>query len=284
MDQLRGALETSSTVQIELTLMQISNTADRLDVKNPFRAKALSESAAAVLKLAGTKKKTDGEDRVLPSAEKMMRKALDAREHAVGTTVLADTSKLSLELYHLREYEREVDILAAYYAAIGETKKQEELLVRALATSERVLGKQHPALAGPLRRLGDFYFRAGGKDRVRQAASEGGAQANDDGGLDKAIALCRREVEIYESAFGSDDQILHSSVARLGDLLWMKGDEQAAKACDARVAKLQEADSDSKTPEQTMLREVKEHRAFLRFEDAEDEIETFHKMHPDKSS
>ena len=283
MDQLRSALETSSTVQIELTLMQISAAAERLDIKNPFRAKGLSDSAAAVLKQAGTKKKTDGEDRVLPSAEKIMRKALDTREHAMGTNTLADTSKLSLELYHLREFEREVDTLAAYYAVIGESKKQEELLVRALATSERILGKQHPALAGPLRRLGDFYFRAGGKDRVRQAASEG-AQATDDAGLDKAIALSRREVSIYESAFGSDDPILHSSVARLGDLLWMKGDEQAAKACDARVAKLQEADSDTKTPEQTMLREVKEHRAFLRFEEAEDEIETFHKMHPDKSS
>jgi hypothetical protein len=281
-DQLRTAIESSSTVQIELTLMQISGSAEKLDVKNPFRAKGLSESAMAVLKAAEAGKKTEGADRVLPLAESMLRKALDAREKAMGANTLADTSKLSLELYHLREYQSEVDALSVYYASIGEAKKQEELLVRALGASERILGKNHPALAGPLRRLGDLYFGAGNKDRFKQTASEG-APAADDGGLDKAIGLIRREVAIYENAFGSDDPILHASVARLGELLWMKGDEKAAKACDERAGKLQEADSDSKTPEQTMLQEVKEHRAFLRFEEAEDQFETFHKMHPDKS-
>ena len=281
LDQLRAAVENSSIVQIQLSLVQLAGACEKLEPKNPFRAKALAEASIAVLKATDSAKKTA--DRPLAQAESMLRKALDLRERAMGTTALVDTSKLSIELYHLREFQSEVDALSQYYALIGETKKQEELLVRALQTSERVLGTQHPALAGPLRHLSDLYFGTGNKNRVKQAASEA-PPADDGGALDKAVGLIKREVAIYESAFGVDDPILQSSVTRLGELLWMKGDEAAAKACDDRAAKLLEADSDTKTPEQTMLHEVKQHRAFLRFEEAEDQFETFRKMHPDKSS
>jgi len=280
-DQLRTAIDNASIVQMQLVLVQLSGAADKLDVKSPFRAKALSDAAMAVLKAPESTKKNA--DRPLAQAESMLRKALEGREKAMGTNTLADTSKLSLELYHLREYLSETDTLSQYYAANSETKKQEDLLVRALQTSERILGTKHPALAGPLRHLSDLYFGAGNKNRVKQAAAEAAA-TDDGGGLDKAIALIKREVAIYESTFGSDDPILQGSVSRLGELLWMKGDETAAKACDERAAKLAEADSDTKTPEQTMLQEVKQHRAFLRFEEAQDQYETFRKMHPDKSS
>lgn len=280
-DQLRLALETSSNVQIQLALNQISTSSEKLDMKNPFRAKALSDAASAVLKTTDPSKKVDVNVRPVGLAESILRKALDVRERAMGPNALADTSRLSLELYHLREYQSEVDTLSNHFAAIGETKRQEELLIRALETSERILGKQHPALAGPLRHLGDLYVGTGNKDRVKKAASEGGAE---DGALDKAVELAKRELAIYEKTFGPEDSLLAGSLTRLGELLWLKGDEAAAKACDERSAKLQEVDSEGKTPEQTMLHEVKQHRAFLRFEEAEDQYETFRKLHPDKSS
>ena len=279
-DQLRAAIETSNGVQIQLALAQISTAAEKLDVKNPFRAKALSDAALAVLKTVDFRKKVDTNSRPLSLAEGMLRKSIETRERAMGTNALADTSRLSLELLQLREYQSDVDTLSNYYASLGETKKQEELLLRTLAASERILGKQHPALAGPLRHLCDHYSGSGNKDQVKRAASEGPVE---DGVLDKAIELIKREVGIYEQAFGNNDPILAGSVTRLGELLWMKGDETAAKACDERAAKLQEVEND-KTPEQTMLYEVKQHRAFLRFEEAEDQFETFRKLHPDKSS
>ena len=280
-EQLRLALETVNAVQIQLAMAQIQTASEKLDVKNPFRAKALSDAASAVLKASDLTKKTEGNSQPVTLAESLLRKALDNRERAMGGNALGDTSHLSLELYQLREYQSDVDTLSNYYAAAGENKKQEELLLRALASSEHILGKVHPALAGPLRHLGDLYVGTGNKDRVKKAASEGPAE---DGSLDKAIELVRREVAIYETTFGATDPILAGSVTRLGELLWMKGDESAAKACDERAAKLQEVDADGKTAEQTMLYEVKQHRAFLRFEEAEDQFETFRKMHPDKAS
>ena len=280
-DQLRAALETNNGVQIQLALAQISSTAEKLDMKNPFRAKALADAATAVLKTSDASKKPDASSRPLSLAESLLRKAIESRERAMGSNALADTSKLSLELYQLREYQSDIDALSNYYGSIGESKKQEELQLRALSTSERILGKQHPALAGPLRHLGDLYFGGGNRDRFRKAASEG---ATEDGSLDKAIELVRREVAIYEKTFGPNDPILAGSITRLGELLWMKGEEPAAKACDERSAKLQEVDGDGKNPEQIMLYEVKQHRAFLRFEEAEDQYETFRKLHPDKSS
>ena len=280
-DGLRAAIDASSGVQIQLALGQISTASEKLEMKNPFKSKALSDAASAVLKLADASKKIDPNSRPLSLAEAMLRKAIETRERAMGSSALADTSKLSLELYQLREYQSDVDTLANYYALIGEGKKQEELLVRAVLTSERILGRDHPALAGLLRHLGDLYVGAGNKDRVKKAASEGPAE---DGALDKAIELMKREVAIYERTFGPNDAILAGSVTRLGELLWMKGDEPAAKACDDRAGKLQEADSEGKTAEQTMLHEVKQHRAFLRFEEAEDQYDTFRKLHPDKSS
>ena len=280
-DQVRTAIETSNGVQIQLAIAQISSGAEKLDIKSPFRAKALSDAAMAVLKTSDPSKKVDANSRPLSLAESMLRKAIETRERAMGTNALADTSKLSVELYQLREYQSDVDTLSNFYASIGEGKKQEELLLRALASSERILGKEHPALAGPLRHLGDHYYGTGNKDRVKKTGSEGPAE---DGALDKAIDLAKREVAIYEKTFGSTDPILAGSITRLGELLWMKGDETAAKACDERSAKLQEVDSEGKTPEQTMLYEVKQHRAFLRFEEAEDQFETFRKLHPDRSS
>jgi len=270
-------------VQIQLTLSQIATVSEKLETKNPFRAKALADAASAVLKTSDPSKRVDANVRPVALAESLLRKAIDVRERAMGTNALADTSILSLELYHLREYQRDVDTLSDHFASIGEFRKQEELLVRALETSERILGTQHPALAGPLRHLGDLYVGTGNKDRVKKAAATEGV--TEDGALDKAIELVKREVAIYEKTFGNEDAILAGSVTRLGELLWMKGDEAAAKACDDRAAKLQEAESaEGKTPEQTMLHEVKQHRAFLRFEEAEDQYETFRKLHPDKSS
>jgi hypothetical protein len=283
-EQLRTAIDSSSAVQIELTMGQISGAADKLDLKNPFRAKALSEAAIAILKAANYGKKLNPTDQSFPTAMSLLRKAIDLRERAMGQNTLADTSKLSIELYHLREYQSEVDTLATCYAAIGETKRQEELLIHSLEVNERLLGKDHPALAGPLRHLGDLYFGTGNKERVNKVAGEAPAATDDNAGLDKAIELVKREVLIYEKTFGNDSPILAGSVTRLGEMLWMKGDEAAAKACDARAAKLKDVDADAKTPEQTMLDEVKEHRAFLRFEEAEDEFETFKKLHPDKAS
>ena len=280
-DQLRAALESSSAVQIQLALGQISSNSDKLDLKNPFRAKALSDAGSAVLKTSEPAKKVDVTTRPLAMAEQLLRKAIETRERAMGQNALADTSTLSLELYQLREYQSDVDMLSAYYASIGEGKKQEELLLRALAASERILGSKHPALAGPLRHLGDLYFGSGNKDHVKKVAAE---RPVEDGGIDKAIDLTKREVAIYEQAFGAADPILAASITRLGELLWMKGDETAAKACDERAAKLQEVDAEPKSAEQTMLQEVRQHRAFLRFEEAEDQYETFRKLHPPQSS
>ena len=280
-EQLRTAIETSSAVQTQLALGQISTSSEKLEVKNPFRAKAMSDAAVAVLKTSDPGKKLDPNVRPLSLAESMLRKAIDLRERAMGANALADTSKLSLELYHLREYQSEVDTLSNFYALIGETKKQEELLLRALEANERILGKQHPALAGPLRHLADLYAGSGNKDRVNKVAAT--ERVAEDGALDKAIALMTREVAIYEQTFGAQDAILAGSVTRLGELLWTKGDEAAAKVCDERASKLQEADAEVKTAEQTMLHEVKQHRAFLRFEEAEDQYDTFRKMHPERS-
>lgn len=287
-DLLRAAVDSSSAVQVQLNLGQINNAAEKLDPKNPFRAKALSEAAGMVLNSAFGKK-TDPVSRIQPVAEGMLRKAVELRERAMGSTLVQDTSKLTLELYHLREYQREVDLLSRFYAAAGETQKQEELLVRALASSEKLLGQAHPALAGPLRRLGDFYYGSGNKDRVKQvgadaAAAAAAARQDNGAGLDKALTLVRRELAIYEYAFGKEAPILQSSVSRLSELLWLKGQEAEAKQCDERVAKLTEAEQAARSAEESMLLEVKQHRAFLRFEEAEDQYETFRKLHPDKSS
>ena len=209
-----------------------------------------------------------------------MRKAIEVRERAMGSAKITDVSKLSLELLHLRQYQEEVDILVRHYHSLGDQRKQEELLTRSLQTVEKILGSEHPALAGPLRKLSDFYYGGNNRERVKRLAEGSG---KDDARLDKAIDFVRRELALYETAFGKSDPILSSSLSRLAELLWVKGSEQEAKPLDERAATLKEAQMLSQSAEQTMKQEIKQLRAFLRFEDADEEFENFKKLHPDKS-
>ncbi|BDC52644.1 hypothetical protein F183_A49590 [Bryobacterales bacterium F-183] len=260
-----------NVIEAHLSLGQISAIADKLPEKNPFRAKALADAGAACL---NRKEKVD--PKVVALAEGYLRKALEIRERAMGTAVIADTSKLSLEVLHLRRYQEEADILARHYASAGDQKRHLELLERTLGTFERLLGAEHPALAGPLRRLGDFYYGNNNKERVKRIAEGTG---KDDARLDKAIGFTRRELTIYEKAFGAEDPILANTLARLGEMYWVKGAEAEAKALDGRATVLRSAQMVGLAPEVTLQQEVKQLRAFLRFEDADEELEIFKKLH-----
>jgi hypothetical protein len=198
----------------------------------------------------------------------------------MGSERITDVSKLSLELLHLRQYQEEVDILARHYHTTGDQKRQEELMTRSLQTVEKVLGPDHPALAGALRKLSDFYYGNNNKERVKRIA-EGTSQ--DNVRLDKALELANRELALYEKAFGKDDPILINTLNRVAEMQWVKGQEKEAKQLDDRAGNLREAQLISQTPEQTMKQEVKQLRAFLRFEDADEEFEVFKKLHPDKN-
>lgn len=270
LEKLRAAFP-KNVVEAHFSLGQIAAIADKLPEKNPFRAKALADAAEACL---NRKEKID--PKVVTLAEGYLRKALDIRERAMGSAAIADTSKLSLEVLHLRRYQEEADILARHYASAGDQKRHLELLERTLATFERVLGADHPALAGPLRRLGDFYYGNNNKERVKRIAEGTG---KDDARLDKAIGFTRRELAIYEKAFGADDAILVNSLTRLGEMYWVKGSEVEAKTLDARAAALRNAQLVAQAPEVTLRQEVKQLRAFLRFEDADEELEIFKKLH-----
>jgi tetratricopeptide (TPR) repeat protein len=273
-EKVRSAFP-KNVVEAHFSLGQISAIADKLPEKNPFRAKALSDAASACLN-----RKTKVDPKVIALAEGYLKKALDVRERAMGTAKITDVSKLSLELLHLRQYQEETDILVRHYAALNDQRKQEDLLTRSLQTVERILGSDHPALAGPLRKLSDFYYGGNNRDRVKRLA-EGAAK--DDARLDKAIQYIQRELELYEKAFGKDDAILVSTLNRLAELLWVKGVEKDAKVLDERASALREAQLLAQNAEQIMKQEVKQLRAFLRFEDADEEFENFKKLHPDKS-
>lgn len=274
-DKVRAAFP-KNVVDAHFSLGQIASIADKLPEKNPYRAKALSSAASACLN-----RKAKVDPKVINIAEGYVKKALDIRERAMGTARITDVSKLSLELLHLRHYQEEIDLLARHYASTGEGQKQEELLVRSLTTVEKILGPDHPALAGPLRKLADFYYGNNNKERVKRLAS--GSGSKDDARLDKAIDLVTRELALYEKAFGKEDAILVKTLDRLAELQWVKGNEAVAKPLDQRAGALREAMLVSQTPEVTMKQEVKQLRAFLRFEDADEEVEIFKKLHPDKS-
>lgn len=273
-EKVRAAFP-KNVVDAHFSLGQIAAIADRLPEKNPFRAKALSDAASACLN-----RKTKVDPKVITLAEGYLKKAIDVRERVMGTARITDVSKLSLELLHLRLYQEEVDILVRHYATLGDARKQEELLTRSLQTVERVLGGDHPALAGPLRKLSDFYYGGNNRDRVKRLAE---GVAKDDARLDKAISYVQRELNLYEAAFGKEDPILANSLSRLAELLWVKGSEKEAKPLDERASALREAQLLSQNSEQSMKQEVKQLRAFLRFEDAEEEFENFKKLHPDKN-
>ena len=274
-EKVRAAFP-KNVVDAHFSLGQIASIADKLPEKNPYRARALSAAASACLN-----RKAKIDPKVVTIAEGYLKKALDIRERAMGNEKITDVSKLSLELLHLRNYQEEVDILARHYALTGETQKQEELLLRSLQTVERVLGSDHPALAGPLRKLADYYYGNNNKEQVKRLAS--GAGTRDDGRLNKAIDLLKRELAIYEKAFGKEDPILIKTLDRLSELQWVKGNEAEAKPLDQRAGTLREAVGIGVAPEVSMKQEVKQLRAFLRFEDADEEVEIFKKLHPDKS-
>jgi len=273
-EKVRSAFP-KNVVEAHFSLGQISSIADKLPEKNPFRAKALSDAASACLN-----RKAKVDPKVITLAEGYLKRALDVRERAMGTAKITDVSKLSLELLHLRQYQEETDILVRHYAALNDQRKQEELLTRSLQTVEKILGSDHPALAGPLRKLSDYYYGGNNRDRVKRLAE---GVAKDDARLDKALGYIQRELDLYEKAFGKDDGILISTLNRLAELLWVKGVEKDAKAMDERATALREAQMLAQNAEQTMKQEVKQLRAFLRFEDAEEEFENFKKLHPDKS-
>jgi hypothetical protein len=275
-EKVRAAFP-KNVVEAHFSLGQIASIADKMPEKNPFRAKALSDSASACLNRKSTNKV---DPKVITIAEGYIKKALETRERAMGNERITDVSKLSLELLHLRQYQDEVDILARHYGSMGDQKRQEELLTRSLQTVEKLLGPDHPALAGPLRKLSDFYYGNNNKERVKRIA-EGTSQ--DNARLDKAIELANRELSLYEKAFGKDDPILINTLSRVAEMHWVKGQEKEAKQLDLRAGGLREAQLISQTPETTMKQEVKQLRAFLRFEDADEEFDVFKKLHPDKN-
>ncbi len=273
-EKVRAAFP-KNVVEAHFSLGQIASIADKLPEKNPYRAKALSDAAAACLN-----RKAKVDPKVITLAEGYIRKSPDIRERPMGSAKITDVSKLSLELLHLRHYQEEVDILSRHYGGLGDSAKQEEVLLRNLQTVEKVLGSDHPALAGPLRKLADFYYGNNNKERVKRLAS---GSTKDDARLDKAVDLVRRELTLYEKAFGKDDPILAKTLDRLAELYWVKGLENEAKPLDQRAGALREAQLITQTPEDSMKQEVKQLRAFLRFEDADEEMEIFKKLHPDKT-
>jgi tetratricopeptide (TPR) repeat protein len=273
-DKIRTAFP-KNVVEAHFSLGQVASITEKLPDKNPHKARALTAAASACLN-----RKAKVDPKVINIAEGYVKKALDIRERAMGTTQIADASKLSIELLHLRSYQEEVDILSRHYATAGDQSKQEELLLRSLQTVEKVLGSNHPALAGPLRKLADFYYGNNNRERVKRLAS---GTAKDDARLDKAIELVKRELGLYEAAFGKEDPILIKTLDRLAELQWVKGNEKDAKPLDQRAGVLREALTSLLTPEQNIRQEIKQLRAFLRFEDADEELEIFKKLHPDKS-
>jgi hypothetical protein len=277
LENLRATVRKKNLIESQFILSQVVAAADKLEEKNPYRSKVMSEAAALCFRSKALPPEQDVKLKNL--AETQMRRVLDIRERVIGTGPLADVSSNSLPLVHLRQYQSDADILTAYYGTLKDSRKQEDLLNRSLATVERALGPNHPALAAPLRKLAEFYYGSESKDRVRRL-SQGNRAA--DPRLSKAIDLATRELKLFEAAFGADDPILLGVVTRLAEFHGVKGDDAKAKEYDERVTKLREQAS-LRSPEQNVRQEVKQLRAFLRFEDAEDQVETFKKLFPDKS-
>lgn len=276
LQRLRAAVaRPQNIVEVQWSLGQIASGAEKIDAKSPYRARAFSEAAAICL---NPKKKLDSKIGLI--AEGYLRKAIDLHERALENRI-AETSETSLEVVHFRDLQSDILLLGDYYAKNKETSKQEELLKRGLAVAERVLGENHPALAGPLRQLANYYYGVNNKDQIKRLA-EGAAK--DDSRLDAAIALGERELSIYGKAFGANDPILLNTVQHLAQLHWVKGSSARAKEFDTRINELKEQLYAFKAPEKTLQDEVRQLKAFLRFEDAAEQVETFKKLYPDKTA
>lgn len=271
-----AAAKPLNLVEVQWSMGQIASAVEKIDPKSPYRARTLSEAAAICL---NPKKKMD--PKIVSLAEGYLRKAIDLHERALETSKLTDTNQISLEVLHYRDLQDDINSIATYYESIKETARQEEILKRGLEVAERVLGPNHAALAGPLRRLANFYYGVNNKNQVKRLA-EGGAK--DDSRLDIAISLVDRELGIYEKAFGPDEPLLSNTLSHLAQLYWVKGSSEKAKALDARVTNLMELQYSNKSPEKNLQDEVRQLKAFLRFEDAVEQVETFKKLYPDKNA
>ncbi|MBT9136741.1 MAG: Photosystem I assembly protein Ycf3 [Firmicutes bacterium] len=79
------------------------------------------------------------------------------------------------------------------YSEQGKYDEALPLYQRALAISERILGPDHPNVAGSLNNLAMLY--------------------SEQGKYDEALPLYQRALEIYESALGPDD--LYSELCKI---------------------------------------------------------------------
>jgi hypothetical protein len=233
--------------------MEITAAAERLDIRNPFRARAWYSVATMVY---GS----------VPAAvrgalrEKYLRRSLDLSETAMGNQRLPDVMRPSLPLAHLQVFAGTARTLTEYYTTARRSTDNLALLKRCVATHEQTLGPDHPMLGVWFGDLSEFYLKQ------RSFAT--------------AIDYQQRKLRTFERSFGANDTQVEEPVRRLADIYRAKGDEATAQLLYARATKMMNPGSPPLSEEEYLRTEVRHLRLLFHFDEANEQIELFQTRHP----
>jgi tetratricopeptide (TPR) repeat protein len=239
--------ETADRLAAEITV-----AAERLDIQNPFRARAWY---AAAMVYGSVPAADRGAVR-----EKYLRRSLDLSETAMGNQRISDVMRPSLPLVHLQVFEDVTRTLSGYYATAGRSTDNLALLKRCVATFEQMLGPNHPMLGVWFGELSEFHLK-----QHSFAA---------------AIDYQQRKLRTCELSFGPSDTEVEEPVLKLAEIYRAKGDEATARTFYHRATKLMKPVSSARTEEEWLRSDVRRLRLLFYFNKADEQVELFRARHP----
>jgi hypothetical protein len=108
----------------------------------------------------------------------------------------------------------------------------------------------------------------------------GAASDQPDPRFEKALSYGRRQLSIYEQAFGKDDPWLADTVEKLAEIYDWMGNSEAARPLHDRALNMRQAPRVPQSEEDEVKYEVRQLRLLLRFDEADERAELYLTHHP----
>ena len=269
LDQARAALEKKELVQVDRLVAEATAAAERLDVHNPQRAVVWWE-AAMVYDNAPVRPEL---------VARHLLKSLDLSESALGKEQIADVSRVTLPMVHLLQVGTALYRLPRLCGQLGAFLDCGAVYERGLADFERALGPNHPAVGSLLGELSSFLSFSAGQDRLTRR-NAGAASDQPDARFEKALSCVRRQLTIYEQAFGKDDPLVADTVERMAEIYDWMGDLEAARPLHDRAMNMGQTPRVFQSEEDEVIYEVRHLRLLLSFDEADARAELYLTQHP----
>jgi hypothetical protein len=271
LEQAKAASARKDNAEVDRLIAEVTTAAEKLDLNNPQRAHTWWEAAIVY------NSPPVGRPELV---SRYLMKSLELSEAALGAKPIADVMQLTLPMVHLLQVGLTMYTLNGSCGQPGRGLDCDALRERRIAVYERALGLNHPVIGGWLGESSQSLYFAAAQDRLKRQ-NAGVAGDLRDPRLDKALAYGLRQLSIYEQAFGKDDPWLSDTLGKLADVYQAMNDPGTARTLRDRAASLRKAELPVSSEEDLLKYQVRQLRLLLRFDEADDLVETYRTRHPE---